>query len=153
MLYYGRWPVSPAHSGGLLDTSILILRRRISSDALPDEMAICAVTLAELSAGVQLVMGDDVEARQERGRRTLLLQTVENEFDPLPFDAAAARQFGLISGAVRQTGRSPRRRLARLMIAAVAAAQSLPLFTTDPDDFLGLGGIVQVVPVPRPLSS
>ena len=36
---------------GLLDTNILILRKWIDPSELPDEMAISAVTLAELSAG------------------------------------------------------------------------------------------------------
>jgi len=34
---------------GLLDTNIMILRSRIAPQELPDEMAISAVTLAELS--------------------------------------------------------------------------------------------------------
>ena len=36
---------------GLLDTSILLLRRWIDPGELPDEMAIRSITLAELSAG------------------------------------------------------------------------------------------------------
>src|SRR4051794_38935263 len=75
---------------GLLDTNILILRRRIDPDDLPEELAISTITLAELSAGVQLVEGDDRAARAERARRTDLLQRVESEFDPIPFDADAA---------------------------------------------------------------
>ena len=36
---------------GLLDTNILVLRRWVDPTELPDEMAISAITLAELSAG------------------------------------------------------------------------------------------------------
>jgi predicted nucleic acid-binding protein len=135
---------------GLVDTNIIILRRDVNASLLPDEIAISAVTLAELSAGPHLVRGDDSAARAERARRTAVLQRTENEFDPLPFDADAARLFGRISAAVRASGRSPRGRVADLMIASVAAANELPLYTTNPDDFAGLDGIVDVIPVPRP---
>ncbi|HEX4833537.1 MAG TPA: hypothetical protein VH478_20870 [Trebonia sp.] len=40
---------------GLLDTTILVLRQWIDPAELPDEMAISAVTLAELSAGPRQV--------------------------------------------------------------------------------------------------
>jgi len=141
----------PADGGkGLLDTNILILRNRIEHGALPAEVAISAVSLAELSAGVHQAHGP--EASAERARRLLLLQQVESEFDPLAFDAAAARHYGRIAGAVSAAGRSPRRRVADLMIAAVAAAHQLPLYTTNPADFSGLGEFVEVVAVPRPHS-
>lgn len=135
---------------GLLDTNILILRRWLDSDLLPDEMAICAVTLAELSAGVHLVRGDDAQARAERARRTDVLQRAEGEFDPIPFDGEAARAYGRISAAVRASGRAPRRRVADLMIASVAASNGLALWTTNPGDFAGLDELVTIVPVPRP---
>lgn len=140
----------PDEHRGLLDTNILILRSRIPAHALPSEVAISAVTLAELSAGAQLVRGDDATARDERARRTDILARAESEFDPIPFDAHAARIFGRISAAVQDAGRTPRRRLADLMIAATAAAAGLPLYTTNPDDFRGLEGIVKVVEVTRP---
>ncbi|MGH8971391.1 MAG: type II toxin-antitoxin system VapC family toxin [Actinomycetes bacterium] len=135
---------------GLLDTNILILRRRLDAADLPEEMAISAVTLAELAAGVHLVRGDDAQARVERARRTDVLQRAEAEFDPIPFDGEAARAFGRISAAVRAIGRAPRRRVADLMIASVAAANGLPLYTTNPTDFTGLADLVTVVPVRRP---
>ncbi|MEV1131831.1 type II toxin-antitoxin system VapC family toxin [Agromyces sp. NPDC049794] len=134
---------------GLLDTNIVILRRWIDPDHLPAEMAISAVTLAELSAGVHLLRVDADEAA-ERARRTDLLQRVEHEFDPIPFDADAARAFGRISAAVQAIGRTPRRRIADLMIAAIAAAQSLPLYTANPHDFVGLDELFNIVAVPRP---
>lgn len=135
---------------GLLDTNILILRRWLDSDLLPDEMAISAVTLAELSAGVHLVRGDDAQARAERARRTDVLQRAEGEFDPIPFDGEAARAYGRISAAVRASGRAPRRRVADLMIASVAASNGLALWTTNPGDFASLDDLVTIVPVPRP---
>jgi len=135
---------------GLLDTNILILGARIDAALLPAEVAISAVTLAELSAGVHLVRGDDVQARHERARRLELLQRVEHEFDPLPFDDDAARVFGRLSGAVLDSGRTPRRRIADLMIAATAAAHGLAVVTTNPADFAGLEGLVRLRSVPRP---
>ncbi|MDT4997692.1 MAG: hypothetical protein QOD45_1760 [Pseudonocardiales bacterium] len=138
------------HSRGLLDTNILILRHGIDPDLLPAEVAISAVTLAELAAGVHLVRGDDEQARSERARRTDVLQRAESEFDPIAFDGEAARAFGRISAAVQASGRTARRRVADLMIASVAAAHGLPLYTTNPGDFAGLGELVTIVPVRGP---
>jgi predicted nucleic acid-binding protein len=139
---------------GLLDTNILILRRWVDPAELPDEMAISAVTLAELSAGPHQVRPDGEQAEYdehaERGRRLDVLQRAENEFDPIPFDAEAARAYGRVTAAVIAAGRRPRRRTADLMIAATAIAAGLPLFTTNPGDFAGLAGILAVVPVTHP---
>jgi len=139
---------------GLLDTNIMILRKWIDPEELPAELAISAVTLAELSAGPHQVRGnteqDDYDEHAERARRTDILQRAENEFDPIPFDAEAARIYGRVCAAVISAGRQPRRRIADLMIASIAVAESLPLFTTNPDDFKGLDGLLTVVPVTRP---
>jgi predicted nucleic acid-binding protein len=142
------------HERGLLDTSIMILRRWIDPAELPSEMAISAITLAELSAGPHEVRRNDEQADYdeyaERARRLDVLQRAENEFDPISFDAEAARIYGRICAAVIGVGRKPRRRVADLMIAAIAIAEELPLFTTNPDDFKGLGDLLTVVPVTRP---
>jgi predicted nucleic acid-binding protein len=140
---------------GMLDTSILILRRWINPAELPDEMAISAITLAELSAGPHEVRGNDEQDRYdehaERARRLEVLQRAESEFDPAPFDAEAARIYGRLTAAVIATGRKPRRRAADLMIAATAIAEGLPLFTTNPADFTGLEALVEVHAVTRPI--
>jgi predicted nucleic acid-binding protein len=139
---------------GLLDTNILILRRWVDPAELPDEMAISAVTLAELSAGPHQVRPDSEQTEYhehaERARRLDVLQRAENEFDPIPFDAEAARAYGRVTAAVIAAGRTPKRRTADLMIAATAIAAGLPLFTTNPGDFAGLDGVLAVVPVTRP---
>lgn len=139
---------------GLLDTSVLVLRRWVDAGQLPDEMAISAVTLAELSAGPHQVRGNDeqhdYDEHAERARRLDVLQRAENEFDPVPFDAEAARVYGRVVAAVVAAGRQPRRRIADLMIAATAIAQDLPLFTANPGDFAGLESLLIVVPVTRP---
>ncbi|WP_112243271.1 type II toxin-antitoxin system VapC family toxin [Kribbella monticola] len=140
---------------GLLDTNIMILRRWIDPAELPAEMAISAITLAELSAGPHQVRAGQTgyEEHAERARRMDVLQRAENEFDPIPFDAEAARMYGRICAAVMAVGRTPRRRAADLMIASIAVAEELPLFTTNPDDFRGLEGLLTVVPVTRPRSA
>jgi hypothetical protein len=139
---------------GLLDTNILILRRWVDPAELPDEMAISAITLAELSAGPHLVRRNseqnEYDEHAERARRLDALQRAENEFDPVPFDAETARVYGRVAAAVITAGRRPRRRTADLLIAATAIAQDLPLFTTNPADFAGLGELLAVIPVSRP---
>jgi predicted nucleic acid-binding protein len=139
---------------GLLDTDILILRTWLDVAELPTEMAISAVTLAELSAGPHQVRGNDeqnaYDERVERARRVNVLQRVEADFDPIPFDAEMARVYGQLAAATLAAGRKPRAHIADLMIASTAIAESLPLFTTDPDDFRGLDHLLTVVPVTRP---
>jgi len=139
---------------GLADTNVLILRAWIDPDDLPDELAISAITLAELSAGPHEVRADSEQhlyfEGPERARRLDVLQRTEHEFDPIPFDAEAARAYGRVVAAVLATGRKPRRRATDLMIAATALAAGLPLYTTNPDDFAGLDSLLTVVPVTRP---
>ena len=141
-------------SQGMLDTNILILRRWVNPDELPDAMAISAITLAELSAGPHQVEPDHAQARYdehaERARRLDVIQRAEHEFDPIPFDSEAARAYGRVTAAVIGAGRNPRRRTAELMIAATAIAAGLPLYTTNPDDFAGLDDLLAVVPVTCP---
>src|SRR4051794_38446665 len=143
------------HKQGLLDTNIMILRRWVDPGELPAELAISAVTLAELSAGPHEVRRnedqEDYDEHAERARRLELLQRAENEFDPIPFDAEAARIYGRVTAAVIGAGRKPRRRIADLMIASIAIAEELPLFTTNPKDFAGLDGLLAIVPVKRPV--
>jgi predicted nucleic acid-binding protein len=139
---------------GLLDTNIMILRSRIAPEELPDEVAISAVTLAELSAGPHEVRPDTEQdtysEAAERARRLDVLQRAEHEFDPIPFDTDAARAYGRVTAAAIAAGRKPRRRAVDLMIAATAIAAELPLYTKNPDDFAGLDHLVTVIPVTRP---
>lgn len=130
---------------GLGDTNILTYLERLTADQLPSELLTSAVSLAELSGGVHAAA--DIT---ERSRRILRVQRVEAAFSPLPFDAEAARHYGIIAAEVINMGRKPRGRVADLMIASIAAANRLPLFTTNPADFQGLESVVTVVPVPVP---
>jgi tRNA(fMet)-specific endonuclease VapC len=134
-----------AHERGVLDTSTLILLPRLGTDALlPAEPLITAVTLAELSVGPLVA-----SSGEERAARQAHLQQAEADFDPLPFDVHAARAFGRVAAALRQSGPKAKARAFDAMIAATALANDLPLFTCNPDDFAGIPGLA-VVPVPVP---
>lgn len=130
-------------AAGLLDTSVVIdWDDTAVAAALPDEAAVSAITLAELAAGPHLAA-----TAAESARRQARLQQVEAAFEPLPFDVAAARSYGQIVAAVADTGRSHRRRVADMLIAATAHANRLALYTRNPDDFAGLTTLVEVVTV------
>ncbi len=127
---------------GLLDTSVVLDHDVVDHQLLPDESAIAAVTLAELAAGPHATDDDD-----ERARRVDRLQWASATWDPVPFDAEAARAFGRIFMATRSAGRGVRSRFTDLLIAATAVAEGLSLYTRNPDDFAGLEGILEVVAV------
>ena len=132
-------------SRGLLDTSTVILLGRLTdASLLPDECVISAVTLAELSVGPLVA-----RTTQERADRQTHLQQAESDFDPLPFDAAAARAFGRISAALRHSGRKSAARAYDTLIAATAIANSLPLYTCNPSDFDGIDEL-ELIAVPHP---
>jgi tRNA(fMet)-specific endonuclease VapC len=133
------------HQRAILDTSALILIDRIpSASLLPQVPLITAVTLAELSVG-PLVVKSDVE----RARRVAHLQRVEATFSPLPFDVEAARAFGGVAASLRQAGRKVAARRNDAMIAAIALAKKLPVYTCDARDFEGIDGL-EVVSIPMP---
>lgn len=128
---------------GLLDTSVVIDWHDPSVVAgLPDEMAISAITAAELAAG-PLLAASPIEAAKRQTR----LQEVESRFEPIPFDGAAARSYGLVVAAVVGQGRQPKSRFADLLIAATAHANRLDLYSRNPDDFTGLEDLVRVIAV------
>jgi tRNA(fMet)-specific endonuclease VapC len=130
---------------GLLDTNTLILLPRLrDAAALPEQPLISTITLAELSVGPLLVTSEP-----ERAARLAHLQQAEADFDPLPFDVEAARAFGQIAASLRRSGRKANARAYDAMIAAVALANGLPLYTCNPDDFAGIDGLV-VVAVAHP---
>lgn len=121
----------------LLDTSIVIAT---DVAALEGELAISAVTLAELHFGVLLARDNDTRA--QRLRRLSMLQ---RQFDALPLDEAVAASYGEIAAAVAQAGRQPRARTMDLLIAATAHAHSARLYTRNPDDFIGADKYVEIV--------
>jgi hypothetical protein len=132
-------------TAGLLDTSTLILLSRLRDpSALPERPLISTITLAELSVGPLVARTDP-----ERAARLAHLQQAEVDFDPLPFDADAARAFGQVAASLRRSGRKANARAYDAMIAAVALANGLPLYTCNPDDFSAIDGLT-VVAVAHP---
>jgi toxin FitB len=119
----------------ILDTSVLI-----GADA-PDaiEGAISAATLAELHFGVLVAHDPD-----ERARRAQRLGVVEATFDPLPIDAAVAREWGRLAAATVERGGQPRRRAIDLAIAATANVAAVPLVTHNVADFQLIADLVDV---------
>ena len=133
----------PLHRRGLIDTSVVIDLERIDARHLPAELAVSAITMAELGAGPHAAQDP-----AERARRQDRLQRAEAVFDPLPIDSSAARAYGRVAAAVLASGRKARGpRFADLLIAATACANDLPLYTRNPKDFRGLEGLVTVVAV------
>ncbi len=130
---------------GVLDTNTVILLDRLGDAAvLPEHPEITTITLAELSVG-PLVTDDP----RERAARQAHLQLAESSFRALPFDAAAARRFGWVAANLRQGGRKPAARAYDALIAAVALANDLPLYTVNPADFQGIDGLI-IRSVPHP---
>jgi tRNA(fMet)-specific endonuclease VapC len=130
---------------GILDTSAVIALRDIVDPAsLPAEPLITTVTLAELSVG-PLVARDDAV----RAARQAQLQEAEADFDPLPFDRASARAFGQVAASLRHAGRKTSARAYDALIAAIAVASKLPVYTCNADDFVGIDGL-EVVEVSVP---
>jgi len=130
-------------TSGLLDTSVVIdWHDPVVVEALPDQMAISAITAAELAAGPHLAASP-----AEAAKRQARLQEVEAKLEPLVFDGAAVRSYGLVVAAVAREGRKPRSRFADLLIAATAHANGLDLYTRNGDDFFGLAELVHVVTI------
>ena len=72
--------------GGVIDNSFVIDLEHLDAGQLPVELAVSAITMAELAAGTHTT-GD----ANERARRQDRLPRAEAAFDPLPFDGEDAR--------------------------------------------------------------
>jgi predicted nucleic acid-binding protein len=119
----------------LLDTSVLI------GTEVPDDVegAISVASLAELHFGMLVATDSD-----ERALRAQRLGVIEATFDPLPIDAAVAREWGRLAAAVSQRGGRPRRRAIDLAIAATANVHGVALLTADAADFAIVDDLVDV---------
>jgi predicted nucleic acid-binding protein len=128
---------------GIIDTSVVIDLEHVAAGDLPRELAVSAVTLAELAAGPHATADP-----QERARRQDRLQRAEATFEPLPVDANVARAYGRVYAAVSSAGRKARgARSLDLLIAATALASNLPLYTRNPNDFRGTESLIEIVVV------
>ncbi len=136
-------PKPSRHARGVIDTSVVIDLEQIEPSRLPLELAVSSLTMAELAAGPHATNDAD-----ERARRQDRLQRAEAVFDPLPFDAEAARAYGRVFAAISATGRTARgARAVDLLIAATACGAGLPLYTRNVEDFRGLEGFIEVVSI------
>jgi predicted nucleic acid-binding protein len=128
---------------GLLDTSVVVDLEHLDPAQLPVEVAVSAVTMAELAAGPHAAKDP-----QERARRQDRLQRAEAAFDPVAFDGEAARAYGRIYAAEVAAGRKARGlRVVDLLIAATALAANLPLLTRNGEDFRALTSLVEIIEV------
>jgi hypothetical protein len=129
------------HDTALYDTSVVIDVEDVDLGVYADAaVVVSAVTIGELAYGV----GDgDRAARELRMRRVLA------DYEVAPFGAEEAKLYGVLAELVRIAGRHPRPRRLDLQIAATAAAARIPLLTMNPDDFIGIAPLVDVVPIRR----
>lgn len=121
----------------VLDTSVLVAG---NLERLEGELAVSAVSFAEIHFGV-LVAQDDVT----RARRLRMLTELTRRFDPLPVDSDVAASFGVLAAAVKKAGRQPRPRSMDLLIAATAHAHRARLVTLNADDLTGTEDLLDVV--------
>ncbi len=126
---------------GLLDTSAAVELTNLDPERLPEEVAISALTLAELGVG-PLTGAREAEVALRLGS----LRAIEASVEALDFDASCARAFGRVYAATRAIGRRVRGANAvDLMIAATALAHELPFYTLNVVDLRGLDGLIEIV--------
>jgi tRNA(fMet)-specific endonuclease VapC len=140
---FGGYPGAPLRGGTalsllLLDTTFLIDAER-SKDAGAriigddDDVAIAAITAAELLAGVHLAGGRQKAARQR------FAEQVTAGIPVIPYDLRVAAAHAGLLAAVRRSGRP--RGAHDLIIAATAVASQRMVVTADPAAFVDLPGV------------
>jgi predicted nucleic acid-binding protein len=125
----------------MVDTSVVIDVEQVDRGEYADSaVVVSAITVGELAYGIGL---KDQAAREQRLRRVL------TDYEVLSFGVEEAKFYGVLADLVRAAGRNPRPRRLDLQIAATAAAARLPLLTMNPDDFVGVSRLVNIVPIHR----
>jgi predicted nucleic acid-binding protein len=115
-------------TAGLLDTSIFIASetgRELHTSDLPDEMFVSVITSAELQLGVLAAV--DI---QTRARRLATVNSIAH-LELLPVDREAAARWAELRVRLARAGR--KMNVNDLWIAAIAAANDLPVVTQDAD--------------------
>ncbi|MGC4943182.1 type II toxin-antitoxin system VapC family toxin [Kribbella sp. DT2] len=124
---------------GVLDTCTYIDLLDLDTVQLPERWELTAVSLAELHQGVGMAKDPFT-----RAARSEVLSSAVKMFDPLPFDGNAVTRYGSLVALTVAAGRDPRPRRMDLMIAAIASARGLPLYTRNVADFKGLDELLTV---------
>lgn len=119
----------------LLDTTFLVDTERGGfdlDDAIgdDDDVAIAAVTVAELLVGVALA------SRRHRAGRSAYVEQIVDSVPVLAYDHAVAVEHAALLVAVRRQGRP--RDAHDLLIAATARATGRTIVTADQDAFVDL---------------
>ncbi|MGL4178050.1 MAG: type II toxin-antitoxin system VapC family toxin [Dermatophilaceae bacterium] len=114
----------------LLDTSVVIDFPAAEVAEIAAEVAVSAVTIAELQFGVTSAADPLTQLRRRRR-----VQAILDRFEVLPFDVVTAEHYGVLATLVGQSGRNPRPRPMDLQIAATAACHGLILLTRNGSDF------------------
>lgn len=120
----------------ILDTTVLVDAEREGIAALEgligdeDDVAIAAITVAELRVGVELA-----DARRREGRRAFV-DAVIGSVSIENYDLDVAQAHGALLAHTRRTG-SPRG-AHDLIIAATARAREREVLSTDKEGFAGL---------------
>ena len=122
----------------LLDTTFLIDAERAGDtldDAIADDddVAIAAITVAELLVGVELAKGRRRLARQE------FIEDIVNTVPVIDYDLDVAQAHAVLLAAVRRKGRP--RGAHDLIIAATARAGERTVLTADAEAFANLPGV------------
>ena len=122
----------------LLDTTFLVDAERGAADLDDlieddDDVAIAAITLAELTVGVELA------ASRQRARRQSYVAEIAASIPILPYDEPVALRHASLLAAVGKAGRP--RGAHDLIIAATAAAAGRTVVSADRRAFDGLPGV------------
>ncbi len=125
----------------LLDTTFLIDAERQHLDlddtiGDDDDVAIAAITVAEMLVGVKLASGE------RRAAREAFTNDVIASIPIIAYDTAVATEHAELLAAVRKAGRP--RGAHDLLIAATARATERTVVTADLNAFAGLPGVVTV---------
>lgn len=122
----------------ILDTTILVAAERAGAAletllADDDDVAIAAITAAELLVGVELSHGKGKE------RRAALVENVLSSIPIEPYDLEVARTHATLLAHTRRSGRP--RGAHDLVIAATALAHTRTVVSADPAGFAELPGV------------
>jgi predicted nucleic acid-binding protein len=119
----------------VLDTSIFVAveQGRPLRRALPDEVSVSVITLAELELGVLVARDPDA-----RAQRLATLTRVREETAGLPADQRVASAYARLAATELAAGRKPR--VHDTWIAATALVHGAEIWTQD-DDFSAFSAV------------